>query len=85
MAAWSSANHCSKEQQKYWIRKTTESTNSASPSKTKTKTFLPLTMDDASVSSASIIVRVGQARIELQADFDPHLLRKVVGALEAQC
>lgn len=76
MAAWCQAHSFSKEQLKYWIRKT--KTTSPSPR------FVPLTTTTYEESSAvsSLVVRIGKATIELRAGFDPQLLRKVVQALD---
>ncbi|MNF62832.1 hypothetical protein D3C84_445180 [compost metagenome] len=83
MSAWCLANRCSKESLKYWLRKFKNT--SYEPSSHSTN-WLPLTITDPSVSDApSLIVRIGQASIELHPDFDPHLLRKIVHALEYPC
>lgn len=84
MSAWCAANHCTMDQLKYWLRRFRNGSSSAS-SHTR---FVPLTVDDladATGTSSSLVIRIGQASIELRAGFDPHLLRKVVQALEASC
>lgn len=83
MSAWSAANRCSKESLKYWLRKLKNSSPVPSPTATN---LLPLSVANPPVPNASpIIVRIGQASIELHADFNPHLLRKIVQALEIPC
>jgi hypothetical protein len=83
MSAWCVANSLSKESLKYWLRKLKNTSPSPSPTATN---WLPLTVTDPSVpDDSSIIIRIGQASIELHSDFDPHLLRKIVHALEASC
>lgn len=76
MTAWCQAHSFSKEQLKYWIRKT----KTTSPSK-RPQHFVPLTTTEESAVS-SLIVHIGKARIELHAGFDPQLLREVVQALD---
>lgn len=84
MAAWCQAHSFSKEQLKYWLRKTKNLTTS-SPS-SETPRWLPLSVSsDAPSSTSSLVVRIGQASIEIGDHFDPHLLRKVVQALEPLC
>ena len=87
MSAWCAANHCTIDQLKYWLYKAKNMP--PSPSSTSSPRWVPLTVADghpkADVSS-SLVVCVGQARIELHAGFDPGLLREVVRALgEASC
>ena len=83
MSAWCTANRRSKESLKYWLRKLKDTSPTPSPTSTN---WLPLTVTNLPVPDVSpIIVRVGQATIELCSDFDPHLLRKIVHALEAPC
>lgn len=86
MSAWCATNYCSKESLKYWLRKLKKT--SSSPSSPSTN-WLPLTVADPPsatvVSAPSLIVRIGQASIELRSNFDPHLLRKIVHALETPC
>ncbi|MGN7472332.1 IS66 family insertion sequence element accessory protein TnpA [Brevibacillus sp. SAFN-007a] len=84
MTAWCTANHFSKEQLKYWLRKTKEDSASVTPA--ISSRFVPLTVTnqpDASVSS--LVVRIGQASVEIRSGFDPHLFRKIVQALETPC
>lgn len=86
MSAWCATNHCSKESLKYWLRKLKMTSSSSSSHSTN---WLPLAVADppnaAIVNASSLTVRVGQASIELRSDFDPHLLRKIVHALESPC
>lgn len=77
MAAWCQANQCTKETLKYWLRKTNTST---STSQVFSPRFVPLTVSQASASSA-LFVQIGQAKIEVHAGFDSQLLREVVQAL----
>lgn len=47
--------------------------------------LVPLTVatpSDTRVSTSSLIVRIGQASIELHSGFNPELLREIVHALE---
>ncbi|WP_025683047.1 IS66 family insertion sequence element accessory protein TnpA [Paenibacillus maysiensis] len=86
MSAWCTANHRSKESLKYWLRKLKQDSSSSS---THSTNWLPITVADppsaAIVNASTLIVRIGQASIELHPDFDPHLLCKIVHALESPC
>ena len=87
MSAWCAANHCTIDQLKYWLYKAKKLPPSpSSPSPTR---WVPLTVADdhpKSDVSSSLVIYIGKARIELQAGFDPGLLREVVRALgEASC
>jgi hypothetical protein len=74
MAAWCAANDFSKEQLKYWIRKMKDVPSSTVP--TPSVRWVPLSVTDPApaVTTSSIVVCVGQAKIELHAGFDPGLL-----------
>lgn len=66
MLAWCAANHCTMDQLKYWLRKFRSVSSSAS-SNTR---FVPLTVDDqpdAPRISPLLVVRIGQANIELRS------------------
>lgn len=83
MLAWCTANHFKLDQLKYWLRKTKEA--SPSVSATPSTRWMPLTVvsqPDTIVSTSSLVVRIGQASVELRAGFDPQLLREIVLALE---
>jgi hypothetical protein len=85
MSAWCTANHFTMDQLKYWIRKMKDVPSSAVP--TPSTRWVPLSVADhaSAVSASSLVVRIGQASIVLQAGFDPQLLREVVQALKALC
>lgn len=86
MSAWCTANHCSKEQLKYWLRKMKDVTSPALPN--PSKRFVPVILNDPEtppVSTSSLIVRVGQASIEIREGFNSPLLREVIKALEMPC
>lgn len=83
MSAWCAANQIKREQLKYWLRKSKEDVSSGSP--TPSTRWVPLTVanpSDTRVSTSSLVVRIGQASIELHSGFNPELLREVVHALE---
>ncbi|WP_127573241.1 IS66 family insertion sequence element accessory protein TnpA [Paenibacillus xylaniclasticus] len=83
MSAWCAANSLSKESLKYWLRKLRNSSPTSSSTATN---WLPLTVTSLAAPDASpIIVRIGQASIELRPDFDPYLFRQIVHALESPC
>lgn len=47
---------------------------------------VPLTItNQPDTSVSSLIVRIGQASVEIRSGFAPHLLRKIVHVLEAPC
>lgn len=85
MTLWCSNNGINLEQMKYWMRKFKKFSTAAASS--PAKTFVPLTTIEptSSVAGPPLIVRVGNARIELQSGFDPQLLRKAVEALSTSC
>lgn len=85
MTKWCAENGVSLENFKYWNRKLKNVSDTSPPS--PAPRWVPLTVDGPSqaASVASLVVRIGQASIELQADFDALLLRKIVNALEAPC
>ncbi|MGG1556482.1 IS66 family insertion sequence element accessory protein TnpA [Paenibacillus ferrarius] len=87
MSAWCSANNRSVEQLKYWLRKL-KSFSSSSTQQVPSPQWVPLNLAP-SVASANLglplVVRVGQASIELYPGFNPQLLREIVQALESSC
>jgi len=85
MSAWCAAHHITKDQLKYWLYKRKES---STPSKSSSHNgWVSISVADLAptVTSTSLVVQIGQARIEIQSDFDPRLLRKIVHALEMPC
>lgn len=86
ISAWCTANQCTIHQLKYWLYKSNLGSSSVGP--TPTTRWVPLKVADPPtppVPTSTLVVRVGQASIELRAGFDPELLREVVQALEAPC
>lgn len=86
MSAWCHANHFTLDQLKYGLRKLKNVPSSAEP--TSSTRWVPLSVDDhvPATSASSLVVRIGQASIELRAGFDAGLLREAVHALgEAPC
>lgn len=85
MSAWCAAHHITKDQLKYWLYKRRES--STPPESSPNNRWVSISVADLTpaMPSTSLVVQVGQARIEIQADFDPQLLRKIVHALEMPC
>jgi len=86
MAAWSTANHVTLEQLKYWTRKlkkiTVNDTASTSPR------FIPVSVTESvspRIPPSSLVVQIGHASISLQSGFDPQLLREAVKALSETC
>lgn len=85
MAAWCDANGCTISQLKYWLYKAKNVSSTTSSPSTR---FMPITVNnrnEVSDPTPPLVVRVGQATIELRAGFDPGLLREVVQALESPC
>jgi hypothetical protein len=76
LKAWCAAHNCTVDQMKYWLYKS-KRTSASSASATR---FIPITVAD-DVKEHSLVIRVGQAQIELHAGFDPNLLREIVHAL----
>jgi hypothetical protein len=85
MAKWCEENAVTLEQFKYWKRKVKKVSDTSPPF--PAPRWVPLTVDGPSpaASVASLVIRIGQVSIELQADFDALLLRKIVNALDAPC
>jgi hypothetical protein len=89
-SAWCTANQFTIDQLKYWLYKVKKASSTVPASSTPTPLpgWLPLAVadQDAPLSGcSSLVVRVGQANIELHAGFDPKLLREVVQALGTSC
>jgi hypothetical protein len=80
MSTWCAANQCTIHQLKYWLRKPNNvfSSNTLTPS----TNWVPLTVSSPIPSNPTLVVRIGQACIEIRTGFDPRLLREVVHALE---
>ncbi|WP_127585568.1 IS66 family insertion sequence element accessory protein TnpA [Paenibacillus koleovorans] len=80
---WCEAHGCTMDQMKYWLYKSPKHTL---PPSTEASTappvtpFVPLAVMDEE-RRTSLILRIGLAEIELDAGFDPQLLREVVHAL----
>jgi hypothetical protein len=87
MSAWCTANQCSIDQLKYWLYKAKDKL--PSPSTNSSLRWVPLeAIDSQPVApvSSSLVVWIGQARIELHPGFNPQLLREIVQALgEPSC
>jgi transposase-like protein len=79
-AAWCAAHQLKEHQLWYWVRRFADETSSqthVSPVR-----FLPVEVrESTSPSQHPLIVRVGQAAIEVHPGFDPSLLRDVVRSL----
>lgn len=86
MVAWCAAQHVTKTQLKYWLRKLKDEVHSEDviiPTR-----WVPLTVANSiqsTISAPPLFVHIGQAHIEIRTGFDPRLLREVVQALEAPC
>ncbi|MDQ0897479.1 IS66 family insertion sequence element accessory protein TnpB [Paenibacillus sp. V4I7] len=87
MAAWCSANQFTLHTLKYWLRKL-NGVSSTSSTKSQPSAFIPLSVGDAvsvKAHTTPLIVRVGEASIELRSDFDSRLFREVVQVLRSTC
>ncbi|MFE5321071.1 IS66 family insertion sequence element accessory protein TnpB [Paenibacillus sp. NPDC056579] len=89
MKAWCNANQCSVEQLKYWLYNIKRGSPQTTPDpKTSPVQFVPLATVDppGSVSSnPSLILHIGEFRVELHSGFDPKLLREVIHVLTTSC
>lgn len=85
MTVWCSANGCSIEQLKYWLRKLKNASIAEAASVPVRWTSLSTNDAPAFTPSPPLIVHVGPLRIELQPGFDPGLLLSVVKALQPLC
>lgn len=79
---WCNAKQINRRQLYAWIKRLDAS--SPSPSGNRTA-FIPvhMTSEVKPEPSSSLRIRIGSAIIEVEAEFEPALLRKVVHALEA--
>ena len=83
--AWCAANQIKEHQFWYWIRKFShhDSPRKSSPA------FIPIEIQDSDNTNPSadnsLVVRIGQATIEVKPGFDSGLLRSVVQALTILC
>lgn len=78
---WCAANNVKEDRLWYWLRryKTNKNTSLIQPNQ-----WLPVEVcDHPPIEQDSLIIRVGEAQIEVKAGFDPALLSKVVRVLVA--
>ncbi|NLI90991.1 MAG: helix-turn-helix domain-containing protein [Peptococcaceae bacterium] len=84
--AWCAAHGVTTRQLWYWLRKF--KTNQDVPA-VKSARWLPLDLDVSGqapvVQNEGLLVRVGQASIEVKPGFDPALLSEIVRILVAVC
>jgi hypothetical protein len=79
---WCSVNDLKLHQLKYWIKKI-ENTNSKPETPTK---WVPVAMDEPSQElNETLMIKVGQASIEVKPGFNPSLLVDVVRTLKTLC
>jgi len=86
MSAWCTANQVTIHQLKYWLYKAKSSPSTPLPRPASSSHFVPLAVVEQASSPASpLVVRVGQATIELHTGFDRNLFREVMQALQTLC
>lgn len=78
MRAWCEERQVSFHKLRYWLR----ATKRKEPGPAAAASFIPLTVSESAETGASLVVRIGEARIELEPGFNPELLRDVVQALK---
>lgn len=78
-AAWCAAYQIKESQLWYWVRRFP----AESPSSPSSPRFVPVGIHEA--GSDPLVVRVGQAAIEIRPGYDPQLLCQVVQTLSATC
>jgi len=78
LKSWCAAHDCTVDQMKYWLYKSNRATSVSSTQ--VAPRFVPVAVKDEDQIS-SLVLRIGQAQIELHAGFDPKLLREIVRAL----
>jgi hypothetical protein len=86
MSAWCAAHNLSIHQLKYWLKKM-NIPGRTKPSDDSTQ-WLPVTLTGSAKEadkSRSLVIRVGQASIEVSTNFNPNLLREIVRTLTASC
>lgn len=85
MSEWCEQNGCTENQLKYWIKKARKLSEDLG------QTWAQVEISDIdplahyALSSSSIIVGVGNARIEVRPGFDPSLLSEVLRVVAATC
>jgi transposase-like protein len=80
-SAWCAAHDIKPHQLRYWLRKLEPVKATATPSK-----WLSVEVDEQSnESESSLLIRVGQATVEVKTGFNPALLSDVVRTLAALC
>lgn len=78
---WCAANDVKPHQLWYWVRR--HKTQHDAPS-AKSPEWLAVEVDDH-VASSALLIKVGQASIEVEPGFDPALLAAVVRTLATLC
>ncbi len=91
MAAWCAANQFTLHTLKYWLSKLkgiSSSSYSTTSKQSSPSVFVPLTVKESRISVSApslLVVRIGEASIELRSGFDPRLLQEVVQVLRSSC
>lgn len=81
---WCAAHNITTRQLWYWLRKFK---NQNDPSHTRPTRWLPVELSEQSPADQgdSLLIRIGQAGIEVKPGFDPELLSQVVRVLVTLC
>ena len=82
---WCAAHIVTPRQLWYWLRKFR---NQNSPSHTRSTRWLPVELSEqppAEQDDGSLLIRIGQAGIEVKPGFNPELLSQVIRVLVALC
>ncbi|HUC90397.1 MAG TPA: hypothetical protein VMS09_00035 [Paenibacillus sp.] len=82
---WCKANHVDRRGLYTWMKRLSASSNSSTAAKPTTFIKAKVTPEQEPKQSACLRIRLGEAVIEVDAGFNPALLRDVVQALEATC
>ena len=80
-AAWCAAHQIKEHQLWYWKQKFSVEENSNHSS----AHWLPVEIHEQAKGNESLLIRIGQATIEVNTGFDTELLRDVVNALTPLC
>jgi hypothetical protein len=87
MAAWCEAQGISIHQLKYWLKRMKRLSDS-NQTNTSTTGWTPVTVTSSPENrkpEPGVVIRIGQASIEVANGFDPHLFRQVVQTLMPLC
>ncbi|MDQ7792617.1 MAG: IS66 family insertion sequence element accessory protein TnpB [Clostridia bacterium] len=82
VSAWCAEHHVKPHQLRYRLRKQHSLAETGGETPTQ---WLPLNLRDLETTTPPLVIRIGQATVEVRPGFDHKLLLEVVRTLGAQC